>query len=158
MEKFDSSKMNKLVEEAWDALDDQIERIEKLSIIMHNDRTEDSLQIYYRDLKEIKEYDKICQLTDFPEPYLSHYYVFFNEDDGFVFLRGTGDWLGEDEMIVKRTKGTFDERYQPDPNYDQWKDEDDNFFTGDKFVYKRLAWGERCEKIFQPDFLVTLKK
>ena len=60
-------------------------------------------------------------------------------------------------MIIKRTKGTFDDRYQPDPTYDQWKDKDDNFFTSDKFTYKRLALGERCENIFEPDFLITKK-
>ena len=101
-------------------------------------------------------YDKICKLTKFPEPYLAHYYVYFAH--GFVFLRGIGDWLKENEMIIKRTKGTFGKRYQEDSTYDQWKDKDDNFFTSDKFTYKRLAWGERCENIFEPDFLVTLKK
>ena len=95
-------------------------------------------------------------MTKFPEPYLAHYYVYFAH--GFVFLRGIGDWLKENEMIIKRTKGTFGKRYQEDSTYDQWKDKDDNFFTSDKFTYKRLAWGERCENIFEPDFLVTLKK
>ena len=155
MVKFNSFEMNALVEGAWNDLDAQIAEIKNLYNEMHNSGSEEAIQSYYNKVKELKQYDKICKLTDCPEPYLSHYYITFK--NGFAFLRGTGDWLSEDEMIIKRTKCSFDDCYQPDPEYDKWKDEDDNFFSGDKFVYKRLAWGERCDKIFSPDFLVTLK-
>jgi hypothetical protein len=160
--KKNSFEMNAIVEDAWNMLDEQIVEIKKLyettheEIAKNNDKCDELLNNYYSNIKEIKSYDKICKLTEIPEPYLSHYYVYFA--NGFVFLRGTGDWLKENEMVIKRTKGSFDERYQPDPTYDQWKDDDDNFFTSDKFTYKRLAWGDRCGKIFEPDFLVTLKK
>lgn len=157
-----SFEMNAIVEDAWNVLDDQIKTVKKLyettheEIAKNNDKCDEFLNLYYDKIKDIKSYDKICKLTKFPEPYLAHYYVYFAH--GFVFLRGIGDWLKENEMIIKRTKGTFGKRYQEDSTYDQWKDKDDNFFTSDKFTYKRLAWGERCENIFEPDFLVTLKK
>ena len=161
MAKYNSFEINTVVEDAWNMLDKQINTVKNLSAELHediNNRKADVNQLltnYYNKLAEIKQMDKIKKLTDYPESYLSHYYVYFTH--GFVFLRGTGDWLSENEMIIKRTKGTFDDRYQPDPTYDQWKDEDDNFFTSDKFTYKRLAWGERCENIFEPDFLITKK-
>ena len=157
-----SFEMNAIVEDAWNVLDDQIKIVKKLyettheEIIENNDKCDELLNAYYNKIKDIKSYDKICKLTKFPEPYLSHYYVYFT--NGFIFLRGTGDWLKENEMIIKRTKGSFDERYQADSTYDKWKDGDYNFFTSDKFIYKRLAWGERCENIFEPDFLISLKK
>ena len=157
-----SFEMNAIVEDAWNCLDEQIKTIKSLNAKLHGDIENGKADVnqllsnYYNKIAEIKQMDKVKKLTDCPEPYSSHYYVHFAH--GFVFLRGTGDWLKEDEMIIKRTEGSFDDRYQPDPTYDKWDDEDDNFFTSDKFTYKRLAWGERCDKIFEPDFLVTLKK
>ena len=160
MAKYNSFEMNAIVEGAWNELNKQIETVKDLSAKMHEeiDKNGDKcydkyLNIYYDKIREIKAYDKLCKLTKFPKPYLAHYYIYFTH--GFVFLRGTGDWLGENEMIIKREKGTFDDRYQPDPDYQK----DGNFFTSDKFIYERLAWGENCEKVFEPDdFLVTLKK
>ena len=157
-----SFEMNAIVEGAWNVLDEQIKNIKSLNAKLHEDIENGKADVnqllsdYYNKIAEIKELDKIRKFTEFPEPYLAHYYVYFAH--GLVFLRGIGDWLSENEMIIKRTKGSFEDRYQPDPTYDKWKDDNKNFFTSDKFVYKRLAWGERCEKLFEPDFHVTLKK
>ena len=162
MVKYNSFEMNAIVEDAWNVLDGQIKTIKSLSSKLHEDIENGKADVnqllsnYYNKIAEIKQLDKINKLTNCPEPYLAHYSVYFAH--GFVFLRGTGDWLKEDEMIIKRTKGSFEDRYQPDSTYDKWEDDDKNFFTSDKFTYKRLAWGERCDKIFEPDFLVTLKK
>ena len=161
MVKYNSFEINAIVEGAWNVLDEQIKNIKSLNVKLHEDIENGKADVnqllndYYNEIAKIKQIDKVKKLTDCPEPYLAHYYVHFAH--GFVFLRGTGDWLGENEMVIKREKGTFDDRYQPDPTYDQWKDDDDNFFTSDKFTYKRLAWGERCENIFEPDFLITKK-
>ena len=162
MVKYNSFEINSIVEDAWNILDEQIKNVKSLNAKLHEDIENGKADVnqllsdYYNKIAEIKELDKIRKFTEFPEPYLAHYYVYFAH--GLVFLRGIGDWLSENEMIIKRTKGSFDDRYQSDPTYDKWKDDDDNFFTSDKFTYKRLAWGERCDKIFEPDFLVTIKK
>lgn len=163
MAKYNSFELNVIVEDAWNVLDEEIKTVKNLNSKLREDiengngKTDVNqlLSDYYNKIAEIKQLDKIKKFTNCPEPYLAHYYVHFAH--GFVFLRGTGDWLSENEMIIKRTEGSFEDRYQPDPNYDKWKDDDKNFFTSNKFVYKRLAWGERCEKLFEPDFHITKK-
>ena len=160
MAKYNSFELNVIVEDAWNVLDEEIKTIKSLNSKLREDIENGKTDVnqllsdYYNKIAEIKQLDKIKKFTNCPEPYLAHYYVHFTH--GFVFLRGTGDWLSENEMIIKRTEGSFEDRYQPDPNYDKWKD-DKNFFTSNKFVYKRLAWGERCEKLFEPDFHITKK-
>ena len=163
MAKYNSFELNVIVEDAWNVLDEEIKTVKSLNSKLREDiengngKTDVNqlLSDYYNKIAEIKQLDKIKKFTNYPEPYLAHYYVHFAH--GFVFLRGIGDWLSENEMIIKRTEGSFEDRYQPDPNYDKWKDDDKNFFTSNKFVYKRLAWGERCEKLFEPDFHITKK-
>ena len=161
MAKYNSFELNVIVEDAWNVLDEEIKTVKNLNSKLREDiengKTDGNqlLSDYYNKIAEIKQLDKIKKFTNCPEPYLAHYYVHFAH--GFVFLRGIGDWLSENEMIIKRTEGSFEDRYQPDPNYDKWKDDDKNFFTSNKFVYKRLAWGERCEKLFEPDFHITKK-
>ena len=161
MAKYNSFELNVIVEDAWNVLDEEIKTVKSLNSKLREDiengktDVDQLLSDYYNKIAEIKQLDKIKKFTNCPEPYLAHYYVHFAH--GFVFLRGIGDWLSENEMIIKRTEGSFEDRYQPDPNYDKWKDNDKNFFTSNKFVYKRLAWGERCEKLFEPDFHITKK-
>lgn len=161
MVKYNSFEMDAIVEDAWNALDRQIKTIKNLSAKLHEDIENGKADVnqllndYYNKIAEIKQVDEIKKLTNCPEPYLAHYYVYFAH--GFVFLRGIGDWLSENEMIIERTKGSFEDCYQPEDSYDQWKDNDKNFFTSDKFIYKRLAWGEYCEKVFEPDFHVIMK-
>ena len=161
MAKYNSFELNVIVEDAWNVLDEEIKTVKSLNSKLREDIENGKTDVnqllsdYYNKIAEIKQLDKIKKFTNYPEPYLAHYYVHFAH--GFVFLRGIGDWLSENEMIIKRTEGSFEDRYQPDPNYDKWKDDDKNFFTSNKFVYKRLAWGERCEKLFEPDFHITKK-
>lgn len=163
MAKYNSFEMNAIVEDAWNVLDEQIKTVKSLNSKLREDIENGNgkadvnqlLSDYYNKIAEIKQLDKIKKFTNCPEPYLAHYYVYFTH--GFAFLRGIGDWLSENEMIIKRTEGSFEDRYQPEDSYDKWKDDDKNFFTSDKFVYKRLAWGERCEKLFEPDFHITKK-
>ena len=160
MAKYNSFELDVIVEDAWNVLDEEIKTVKSLNSKLREDIENGKTDVnqllsdYYNKIAEIKQLDKIKKFTNCPEPYLAHYYVHFAH--GFVFLRGIGDWLSENEMIIKRTEGSFEDRYQPDPNYDKWKD-DKNFFTSNKFVYKRLAWGERCEKLFEPDFHITKK-
>ena len=161
MAKYNSFELNVIVEDAWNVLDEEIKTVKSLNSKLREDIENGKTDVnqllsdYYNKIAEIKQLDKIKKFTNYPEPYLAHYYVHFAH--GFVFLRGIGDWLSENEMIIKRTEGSFEDRYQPDSNYDKWKDDDKNFFTSNKFVYKRLAWGERCEKLFEPDFHITKK-
>ena len=161
MAKYNSFELNIIVEDAWNVLDEEIKTVKSLNSKLREDIENGKTDVnqllsdYYNKIAEIKQFDKIKKFTNCLEPYLAHYYVHFTH--GFVFLRGIGDWLSENEMIIKRTFSSFEDRYQPDPNYDKWKDDDKNFFTSNKFVYKRLAWGERCEKLFEPDFHITKK-
>ena len=161
MNRINCKQMDALVERAWSMLDAQIEEIKNLYDEMHaipdqDPRKENAMHEYFHKLHQIKNYEKIKECTDTPQPYVAHYYIIFIE--GFAFLRGTGDWLAVDEMIIKRTKGKFSEVYQPDADYDKYAfDSDHQFFKSEKFLYKRLAWGERCDKIFTPDFLVVRK-
>ena len=149
MAKYNSFELNVIVEDAWNVLDEEIKTVKNLNSKLREDiengngKTDVNqlLSDYYNKIAEIKQLDKIKKFTNCPEPYLAHYYVHFAH--GFVFLRGTGDWLSENEMIIKRTEGSFEDRYQPDPNYDKWKDDDKNFFASNKCVYKRLDWRER---------------